>query len=92
MGTIRTRPSRKRKADGSLVFKYTAVVRCKGVHRTKTFRTKTEAKDFIEQEEAKICREAEEGTLVRGNFTVNDAIKLYRKEVLRRSQMAGIIA
>lgn len=82
MGQVIVRPSAQQKANGRLTFRYTARVRLKGATRCKTFRTETQAKDWIEKEEAKIRKEALEGTLVIGNHTVKDAIEIYKQHAL----------
>lgn len=82
MGQILVRTSVPKKANARPSVRYTARVRLKGVTRCKTFRTETQAKDWIEKEEAKIKREDAEGTLIRGHFTVADAVKLYQEHKL----------
>lgn len=82
MGKILVRNSKQKKADGSFALRYTARVRLKGVYRCRTFRTETQAKDWIEKEEANVRKEASAGILVSGNYTLKDAITAYKEHQL----------
>ncbi len=82
MGQILVRQSVPQKAGDRLTFRYTARIRLKGTTRCKTFRTETQAKDWIEKEEAKIRKEWSEGNLIRIVCTVRDAVAKYKEESL----------
>lgn len=87
MGQVLVRQSVPKKAGGSVEFRYTARVRLKGVVSCKTFRTQTQAESWIEKEEARINREALQGTLIKGQFKVKDAIEVYKEH--RLEHLAG---
>lgn len=75
MGTIKSRPTRK----DPKVIRHTAEIRIEKIRRAKTFRTLTQAKEWIEREEAGIRREAAGNTLIREKATVADAVKKFRE-------------
>lgn len=79
MGQVLARESVPKKAGDRTTVRYTARVRLKGVTKCKTFRTETQAKDWIEREESRIKKDEREGTLVSGRHTIKDAIELYRE-------------
>lgn len=82
MAQILVRYSVPKKADARPEARYTARVRTRGVVKCKTFRTKTQAEDWAEKEESRIEKEAREGTLITGNYTVHDALEMYKEHQL----------